>query len=460
MHFLFASIFIVTFLFIFFIGQPIPQLNIVTWSGLRDRFVSHTQSITPTRSIATSPSSSGQEIGGTDSGIIRLLVWRGAIDAWQHYPVFGTGVETFAFAYYLYRPAAHNMTSEWDYLYNKAHNEYLNYLTTTGIAGLGTYMTMIGFFLFLATRAMLFRKEQTMEEKFFIASMLAAYISILITNFFGFSVVIVNVFLFLFPAFVFAQTSLLSYAKEGEQKEISGFQWLGVTVSGLIALYLLFVLTTFWNADRSYALGQNFDGVGQYQTAYQQLHNAVAAYPAEPTFQNELALNDAILAENLVTTNATTAAQLAQEGVQTSNNLVMQHPNDVVYWKNRVRILYSLGQLNPIYNQQALVAIQTAAKLAPTDAKIWYNYGILEGQTANIQDAITILIRTTQLKYDYKDAYYALGLYYRQAAVDKNGKVADKAMEQRAVDEMNYILNHFGKDSQALAALKAWNGSK
>jgi O-antigen ligase len=57
--------------------------------------------------------------------------------------LFGTGVETFAYAYYFVRPQAHNLTSEWDYLYNKAHNEYLNYFATTGFIGLGTYLLVI-----------------------------------------------------------------------------------------------------------------------------------------------------------------------------------------------------------------------------------------------------------------------------------------------------------------------------
>ena len=66
------------------------------------------------------------------SSDIRKIVWKGAIDLGLKYPIFGTGVETFAYSYYFVRPKAHNLTSEWDYLYNKAHNEYLNYFATTG----------------------------------------------------------------------------------------------------------------------------------------------------------------------------------------------------------------------------------------------------------------------------------------------------------------------------------------
>ncbi|MFC1626059.1 O-antigen ligase family protein, partial [Patescibacteria group bacterium] len=63
------------------------------------------------------------ETGGTESGTIRKIVWKGAVEIWKHYPILGSGVETFAFSYYKFRPTEHNLTSEWDFIYNKAHNE-------------------------------------------------------------------------------------------------------------------------------------------------------------------------------------------------------------------------------------------------------------------------------------------------------------------------------------------------
>jgi putative inorganic carbon (hco3(-)) transporter len=128
-------------LFNFFQGIPISQLSKFTLPELSK----NTQNTTLS---ATNQTPSGGALGGTDSGKIRLLVWKGAINAWKENPIIGTGVETFAYAYYQYKPTEHNLTSEWDYLYNKAHNEYLNYLTTTGIFGLGGYLLVIGMFLF------------------------------------------------------------------------------------------------------------------------------------------------------------------------------------------------------------------------------------------------------------------------------------------------------------------------
>src|SRR5207237_1009309 len=143
------------------------------------------------------------ESGGTESGNIRRVVWKGAIDAWLSSPILGTGVETFAFAYYKHRPAAHNMTSEWDYLYNKAHNEYINYLATTGIFGLGTYLAFIGYFIILSLKEFLSPKEQTTPNNLLLSvGLFSGFITILIANFFGFSVVITNLYLFFFPLFI------------------------------------------------------------------------------------------------------------------------------------------------------------------------------------------------------------------------------------------------------------------
>lgn len=123
--------------------------------------------------------------GGTESGTIRRYVWEGAITTWKHYPIVGSGVETFAYSFYQFRPQAHNLTSEWDFLYNKAHNEYLNYLATCGLLGFGAYINLIIFSLFTLRKTPAF---------------LAGYIGLLVTNFFGFSVVTTSLLFFLYPA--------------------------------------------------------------------------------------------------------------------------------------------------------------------------------------------------------------------------------------------------------------------
>lgn len=127
------------------------------------------------------------EVGGTESGDIRKIVWKGAIEAWKGNPIIGSGPETFAYIYPLYRPQEHNLVSEWDFIYNKAHNEYLNLMATTGTLGIISYLVLIIISIIILIKTSRFE-------------FLAGYVGLLVSNFFGFSVVITQLFLFLFPA--------------------------------------------------------------------------------------------------------------------------------------------------------------------------------------------------------------------------------------------------------------------
>jgi len=460
----------------FFVGQPLNQLDKFTFAGLKNIITKHVPSAVKSKETKPSIAPVG-ELGGTDSGRIRLYVWRGAIDAWLHHPLFGTGVETFAFAYYQYRPSGHNLTSEWDYLYNKAHNEYLNYLATTGIFGLGTYLAMIGIFLWLGimktgfffTNKFVSARENSntkLPQNFLLViALLNSYISILVSNFFGFSVVIVNLYLFFIPAFVFLLETMASTNKAlvfpeqiTKQKELAAWQLLCICIFIIVAIFQLMTLFTYWVADKNYALGTNYDHIGYYQVAHPLLAKAVEEKPQEPVFTDELAVNDAVLAVNFASQkNSTSAAKFAKEAIILTQQTVANHPNNVVYAKTQVRIFYTLSEIEPDLLPYALTAIQKASVLAPTDAKISYNLGLLYSQTGQIQKAIDAMRQTIQLKSDYRDAYFALSLFYHQAAIDKNGKVTNQHMQKKAIDMMHYILKRFSKDDkQVNDTLKSW----
>lgn len=410
--------------------------------------------------------------GGTESGTIRLLVWRGAINAWLHYPIFGTGVETFAFAYYKYRPAEHNLTSEWNYLYNKAHNEYLNYLATTGIVGLLTYLSMIAMFLFVFWKYIKERRFSPLPS-----ALVAGYVSNLIANFFGFSVVITNLYFFLIPAFVLVLTNSLKTKNsfvlnlgKGKDYSLSLIQKLDILVTVIASLYLLGTLANFFVADTVYSLGGNLSRSGEYIKAYSALHDAVDRAGFEPTYKDELAGNDAILAVSLASglssnpKRASMAAQFAdslkKEAIFATNQITSEHPNNVVFWKTKVRVFYTLSQLDPKYIKDALTAIKKAATLAPTDASIFYNMGLLYGQNGDNGNAVKALNKAIQLKPNYINAYYGLGLFYRQLATNAKGQVTNSDLAQKAIDQMKAILKIDPGNLDAKNALGLWSGAR
>ena len=72
--------------------------------------------------------------------------------------------------------------------------------------------------------------------------------------------------------------------------------------------------------------------------------------------------------------------------------------------------------------------------------------GVLYGQSGDSKKAVEILKKTVALKPDYRDAHYALGLFYN-----------DIGEKEKAIYEMEYILSHFSKDDeQAKQSLSAW----
>ncbi len=490
--FLLALFLIFNFSFLisnFFVGTPIEQLNKFTLGSLQNSLSAKQVQSTPLHTLKTpqtnTPENAMDALNITDSGNIRRIVWKGAIDVWKANPIFGTGVETFGLAYYQHRPPEHNLTSEWDYLYNKAHNEYLNYLATTGIVGLGTYVLLIGVFLFYIIKLLygsidiLLNNNTTIKQYnneyqknasliLLIIGLTAGYITILVTNFFGFSVVIMNLFLFLIPGFVYildeVKEQWLTYPKQLEnhitrkpENHISVSQWFGILILLLTISYLLFTIFTFWQADQKYGLGYNLNRGPYVENAYLLLTEATTVWPSEPVFQDELSLAAIQLGFAYYDQkNATAAAQFIQQAVDINNKVLAEHPKYLPFWKTRVRMFYTLGEINSEYRQAALQAAQQAALLAPTDAKVLYNLGVMYGQSGNVDQSIAVLKRTLDLKPDYQDVYYALALMYREKAINENKKVIDTTIEELAEESLKKVLQINPRHEQAKKMLIEW----
>lgn len=403
----------------------------------------------------------------SESADIRRPVWEGAIKVWQRYPAFGSGVETFAESFYKDRPVSKNMDSEWDFLYNKAHNEYLNLLATTGTVGILTYGLFILGFIYWTLRKV-FRPVNPLLAAFF-----AGWVTILVTNYYGFSVVIIGLYFFLIPAFAFllasgeGETQSLNPAKS----EVSGARWLLIAIIGLAALVLEMNLANMWNADILYADGRNRDTLSQAEqfiAANASLTSAVAANPGEPTFRDELAYNQAVLASALYaqiksSSTSAIASLSAQEklnirspqlgasvndyisqAVANSNQVVESAPDSLLFWKNRAKLFYLLSAIDNKYSLQAIEALRQGVALAPTEAKVHYNLGLVLGRTGNISEGIKVLQETVAMKPDYRDAYYTLGLLY-SAAGDK----------VKARQTMEFVNTRFGPDKDAQSWLEA-----
>lgn len=325
----------------------------------------------------------------TPSEDIRKIVWRGAFDLWKQYPIFGTGVETFAYSYYWTRPTEHNLTSEWEFLYNKAHNEYLNFLATTGIVGLITY-------LFLITTILI----KTLKEKDFFCSILA----LLITNLVGFSVVTTSLLLFLLPA--------LTLEYKTSTKPLKPKKYLIIPIL-LISIYLLQKNINFYIADVFYAKSTTFDQNSNYQTAYKLISQSLTLRPNEPEYLTQSALLESKL------TIITKDNSYIDTAINHINQAIKLSPANINIWKQRAQIFYYLSTIDKQYFQESINSLLQVITLAPTDAKNFFTIGQFLESANLIDQAIPYYQKAVDLKSNYDHAYFALGqIYFAQKKYD------------------------------------------
>lgn len=428
------------FVLIFFFGSPFPQIN----KYLHYKSFSTSAPQLPTTNYQ-SPITSSEDGGISQSSDIRKIVWKGAIDIFKHYPLFGSGVETFAHSYYNFRPVSHNLVSEWDFLYNKAHNEYLNYLATTGALGTITYLGFIISFIFFVSRiiANYIRIKANINEKEFgkiredvrmnsgeKLALCSGWLSLLVTNFFGFSVVVTSLYFFLIPAL----TVVLSQPKiqSTEDKAQSGTKNQPILFAFLLCamFFLLKTVVNYWRADYFYALGQKQTKQNNYVDAYQSLYRAKNLFPNEPVYLGEISVATANLALISNSQNeATATGELSKLAAQYSDQEKKISPKSLNVLKTRVRVFYTLSFIDPAYIKEAISTMMEAIVLAPTDPKLVYNLGLLYAKNGDSDLAIRTIEKAVELKPNYVDARNALALFYE-----------DSGEKEKALEQLQILL--------------------
>ena len=393
--------------------------------------------------------------GVTESFDIRKIVWAGAVELGLKHPALGTGPETFAYSYYAARPAAHNNTSEWDFIYNRAHNEFLNILATSGFIGLASYILLIGA-VYGYFMVYLIRRKKHDDHFYFVSTMLIAYSTIHVTNFFGFATTTISIYFYLIPALLFAFTWLKQervlpeYIAHNKKRA----QYVGVLMFILGAIFVVSYLL----ADINYAQGDNLAKVQEYEKSRVYLERALTLR-SEPLYQDKLSgvyANLAFLAsfdqgdeskKNEQIKKLITLSEL------NSDKALATSPYNPVFWKTRAKNLYLFYQitLDPAYFVLSDKAVDAAQALAPTDPKVLYSravYYLAKFDNEELKDKVqakrsladrglTSINRAIEMKSDYRDAYYVRGLILK-----KLGR------KDEAIAVFQYMLNTFDKNDE------------
>lgn len=388
-----------------------------------------------TKTVKAEPGTS-LETGGTESGIIRKIVWKGAYDVFKNFPVVGTGVETFAYSYYLFRPIEHNITSEWDYIYNKAHNEFLNMAANTGMLGLGSYLLLIVSIVYLLIKT-------NSENKSINTALLAGFVSLSVSNFFGFSVVPTQLQFFLFPAF--AVTYFANHKKERISENTEGWQTMTTFALGAMCVVSLYLISTYWYADILYAEGKAENSATRPDLALPNLAEAYNLQPYQAIYLSEISASYATLAmaysEDKQSTEAGKYVALAEGSIQKSVNMA---PSNINIRRQQFGVLVRLATVDENYLVNARNSLVETIKMAPNDPKLYFNLGVADANLGQSEFALKDFEKSIELKPNYADArlqYAALlthlkrtteartQLTYILERIDPKNEIAKQALE-------------------------------
>lgn len=398
-------------------------------------------------------------VGGTDSGEIRKIVWAGAWELGKQNWLVGTGLDTFAYSYYWVRPVEHNMVSEWDFIYNRAHNEYLNWWATTGVVGLGTYMVVLiaAYAVMLRPSWQLVKSKGEVEirnELLWVAGITAGFTTILVTNFFGFSVVVTGLMMFVLPA------CAILMVDEQPYRVMQIHKWIAVVMASLLmaisVLWLLYTSSTYY-ANLHYAAARKEYDRRHYESAFALMEKAQRYNPWEPTlmdYSSRVATNLAI--EYYFNDQKELAELTSLYAIDKMHTALDRNPYHSTFWKNQADRMITLSTLNSQYLTDALASLILAHELAPTDPKILYNTALLHARIGDIDTAIETLHKTLELKPNYTDALFASAVYYHRRSLDETGVVISSGDHATGIKYLEEYLQYAPDDVDKQKMLAEW----
>ena len=330
---------------------------------------------------------------GTESGAIRLIVWHGAIDVFKNYTLLGTGPETFAYSYYKVRPPEHNQTTEWNFFYNKAHNEFLNYLANTGVLGFSAYLLFLAATLFILWRA----SQQKDEEVSLISkATFASFVGYQITIFFGFSTVATQVLMLM----LISNASVL-----GKKENLKYISLKFLNKGTQLATILLLVVATsvalayvvrIYTADVYMAKAKMSGNQGSFDNAIDLFPTTNPFYLADAAFSS---------AEQIAKSeNKSLKASLVEDSKTKAGEAEKYAPNNLLVLRKVANSYFLISQVDESYIQKSLDVGNKLTDLAPNDPQSYLALAKIQSGL-NLQDEAKKTLETAlKFKPDYVEA--------------------------------------------------------
>lgn len=393
----------------------------------------------------------------------RFIVWRTAIEMWKKNPWLGVGPENFGEEFNHVQTIEQNYGESWNLIWHKAHNEFIHYLTTTGIIGFAAYLWLI-ILMFIPVFKILFRKEWNTDYVFTVA-LLGGFGYLLATHLTAFSFIPTLMFFYLFPAMNFSFAEM-EKTKTFENKLPEAGRWAAATAVIVLVAFIVYKVNNVWIADMDYNDSRRaLVAQGNFDKANELLESAIKKNPGNAEywcFRADIYYN--FLARSLREQGAQAEAKKRgyfDEVIKSSDTCVKMDDRKSDLWRARGTLFMSLSQMVPQMLEGGLAAFKKASEVYPNNP---YNHISIAGvyrRKGRNDLAIEQLNLAISKRRDIIPAYIdLLSIYYQ----DKRYKdIPDLINAARALDikksEFQYqmpAIIKLARDNNDLQTAKAF----
>jgi len=344
----------------------------------------------------------------------RLISWRAALKDFPNHPILGTGHGNYAIIFDKYfSPNFYDYTRTETY-FDRAHNNVIDIMSTSGIVGLFSYL-----FIFVAVLYYLYigyRKEKiTVNQLVLLIGLISAYF---VQNLAVFDSLVTYIALMMTLGFVYYLVQEEEDILEIKNKGLDNREIFTLTCVGLLSLIIIwqvnvnviFMLKGSIQGQIYFANGMIEEGVEAYEKALS--YNTILDRDSRDSFVREFIGNPGAL----VSIDPEKAAGIIDYAIELAEENIDYNPHDSLTQMQLAQILDVASRMSQdkfyFYSDQALEAINKSIEASPGRIRIYYTKAQIYSARGEKDKAIETIEYAKSLNENYYDSFCNLAKYY------------------------------------------------
>ena len=351
---------------------------------------------------------------GTSTIQTRLWSWESGINGWKERPIFGWGPENFMYLHMKYFDSRHFSGMGAETIWDRAHNMVLEVLSTMGVVGLISYLSIFFFIFYFLIKG--FKKKKISVSIFGVLSVMV--IAYFVQNLFIFDT-FVNYFMFFlvlgYINFLNSQevnSSAVALAREDEHatsKDPSIVLTAFLIIIALVAIFQLNIKPAKANYATTRAILAGRAGEVNRALAYYQKAIKYNTPQGNYELRHKLATFAVQVVEHQRATGKDFDANVLYYSIEQVKKNVERFPLDTSPYLYLGRMYILLIDKDPQAGDLAEENINKAIKLNDNNPRIWYELGQAQLSRKKYQESYQSFKKALELNPKVVISYWFMG---------------------------------------------------